>query len=367
MERETLCPETSIVVSNRKSLRVVIHAMHPRKVFRISRGARAEVENIFVRLSGEGVSGFGEASPNPFYAESARDVRERIEAAGPLVADLQIDCVADIELAWPQIWDWVAPSRAAQCALDLALWDWLARRNHQSVAQLALDEAPRPVPSFCTIGLSDSTELEEKITELRGFPLIKIKSDGRADLAPIAMVRERTGATVAVDANCAWRSMDVVALSRDLAKMGVLFIEQPLHPADDARMAELAAASALPIVADESCVVSEDVEELPGRFSGFNLKLVKCGGLTPALAMVRRGRELGLRTMVGCMLESSLLIAAGAVVAQQTDYADLDGAWLLRDDPFQGLPLQTGVLTPSNSPGFGVEPTGRGESSVLNP
>ena len=97
---------------------------------------------------------------------------------------------------------------------------------------------------------------------------------------------------------------------------------------------------------------------MPGRFSGFNIKLVKCGGLTPALAMLRKGQSLGLKTMTGCMLESSLLIAAGAVVAQQTDFADLDGAWLLDDDLFQGLPMQNGTLTPSPQPGFGVEPRG---------
>ena len=215
---------------------------------------------------------------------------------------------------------------------------------------------PHPVRTFCTIGISDALELERKVEELRGFPLIKLKSDSSADLAPVAYIARRTGAALAVDANCAWGEVVIGAVSRELAKWGVRFIEQPLSPADDESMPGILAASALPILADESCVTREDVERLAGRYSGFNLKLVKCGGLTPALAMARRGRELGLKTMVGCMLESSLLIAAGMVAAQQTDFADLDGAWLLRDDPFTGLSLSQGVLTPGSGPGFGVEP-----------
>jgi L-alanine-DL-glutamate epimerase-like enolase superfamily enzyme len=114
--------------------------------------------------------------------------------------------------------------------------------------------------------------------------------------------------------------------------------------------------SCLPILADESCATLDDVEGLRGRFSGFNIKLVKCGGITPGLRMLESARRLGLRTMVGCMLESSLLIAAGWVVAQRADYADLDGAWLLRNDPFRGLPLEQGLLLPPAGPGLGVLP-----------
>ena len=332
--------------------------MHPRKVFRISRAARAEVENVFVCLSKDGVTGFGEASPNRFYGESAGEVLRRIEAAAPLLGDLALESVADIKAAWEAVWRIVAPSRAAQCAIDLALWDWLARRLGVSVSELALGSPPRPVPTFCTIGLSDSDELAEKLGELRGFPFIKIKSDTRAELGPVRIVRETTGARLAVDANCAWGEVDVPAVARELAGLGVEFIEQPFHPSQDDRMKALSAASESPVFADESCVTIEDLERLPGSFAGCNIKLVKCGGLTPALAMMLRARDLGLQTMTGCMLESSLLIAAGAVVAQQTDYADLDGAWLLRDDPFTGLPLEGGVLHPACVPGFGVEPAG---------
>jgi L-alanine-DL-glutamate epimerase-like enolase superfamily enzyme len=135
-------------------------------------------------------------------------------------------------------------------------------------------------------------------------------------------------------------------------KLGVTFLEQPLLPEQDSHLPALA----LPVMADESCVGEEDVSQLAEHFVGFNIKLVKCGGLTPARRMVAQGKALGKRMMVGCMLESSALIAAGSVIAQRTDYADLDGAWLLGDDPFSGWRFDRGVMHPPSAPGLGIEP-----------
>lgn len=314
-------------------------------------------------MAGE-VVGYGEASPNAYYGETAEGVLARLEAVRPRVEALEIDSPEEIARAWETLWPHLAPSRAAQCALDLALWDWLARRRSMSVAELAFGQPPHPVRTFCTIGISTRAELEEKLRELRGFPAIKIKAsaDMGRDLETIRFVRERTEALLAVDANAAWRPEAVPALSGELARLGVEFLEQPLPPGEEAQMPRLLANTPLPLLADESCVRREDVERMPGVFSGFNIKLVKCGGLTPGLAMLRRGRELGLRVMVGCMLESSLLISAGAVLAQRSDDADLDGAWLLADDPFAptaagGTRLRNGMLEPASGPGFGVTPT----------
>jgi L-alanine-DL-glutamate epimerase-like enolase superfamily enzyme len=208
------------------------------------------------------------------------------------------------------------------------------------------------VATFATIGLSSAEELPEKVEELRGFPRIKLKSDQSASLDPVRFVRERTSALLAVDANCAWSEVDLSTLSRELAKLGVTFIEQPWPPALDAGLSKLE----LPVMADESCVVEEDAAQLAEAFDGFNIKLVKCGGITPARRMVATGKMRRKKMMVGCMLESSALIAAGAVIAQRTDYADLDGAWLLGDDPFSGWKFEHGILLPGAAPGLGIEP-----------
>jgi L-alanine-DL-glutamate epimerase-like enolase superfamily enzyme len=265
--------------------------------------------------------------------------------------------VDDIAKAWKES-STRLPDRAAQCALDLALWDWLGRKEGVTVTELAHGHAPQPVTSFATIGLSTNTELDEKIAELAGFPRVKIKSDAVADLEPARRVKEELRAAIAIDANCAWSTSALPALSMRFASLGAEFIEQPFPVAHDRDL--IRGSYPIPIVADESCVLEEDVERLSRNFDGINVKLVKCGGLTPALRMIRRAKELGMRTMVGCMLETSILIAAGCVAAQHADYADLDGAWLLANDPCTGWRFERGVLHPPQAPGFGAEPRDRG-------
>lgn len=335
-------------------LTCVSRELHPRHVFRISRGRRTEVRNVFVRLEREGIAGYGEASPNAFYDETWEGVTEKIEAARGFIEALDLQTVAGLETAWGKLWELVAPSRAAQCALDVALWDWLARRRGVSVTELMWSRKPAAVTTFCTIGLSSAEELAMKFPEMRRFPRIKIKSDAEASLRTIEYVRARSTALLAVDANCAWGATDLRALSKNLKKLRVAFIEQPFPPERDADLAR--AHAVLPLMADESCIVEADVPRVAPLYDGFNIKLVKCGGLTPARRMLLRGKVLHRKMMVGCMLESSALIAAGAVLAQRTDYADLDGAWLLADDPFRGWKFSGGVLTPPALPGLGVEP-----------
>ena len=335
-------------------LTCVSRELHPRHAFRISRGRRTEVRNVFVRLERDGLAGYGEASPNAFYDETWEGVMEKIEAARGFVEALDLQTVAGLEATWSKVWELVAPSRAAQCALDVAMWDWLARRRGLSVTELMWSRKPEPVMTFCTIGLSSAEELATKFQEMRRFPRIKIKSDAEASLRTLAYVRARTAALLAVDANCAWDGTDLRALSKSLKKLGVAFIEQPYPPERDAEIAR--ARSVLPLMADESCIVEEDVPRVAPLYDGFNIKLVKCGGLTPARRMLLRGKVLKQTLMVGCMLESSALIAAGAVIAQRASYADLDGAWLIGDDPFRGWEFAGGILTPPAAPGLGVEP-----------
>lgn len=336
-------------------LTVTLRELHPRREFRIARGRRTAIRNVFLRLEHDGITGFGEASPNAYYHETAEDIAAHLEGLAGFLAEANPATVEDLADLWQAAWPLLSPSRAAQCALDLALWDWLGRRLGQTVAELAWGHAPRPIQTFCTIGLSTPEELPAKLAELAGFPCIKVKSDASADLDAVRRVAtELHPAVLAVDANCAWTAERLPDLAAELSRLGVAFLEQPLPPSEDARFQP--GAFPLPIMADESCVTEDHVEAAARHFDGFNVKLVKCGGLTPALRMVRRGRALGRRVMVGCMLESSLLIAAGAVAAQGATYADLDGAWLLADDPFTGLPLEQGELQPGPDPGFGVTP-----------
>lgn len=337
-------------------LTLAVRELHPRRTFRIARARRNAVRNVYVRLEHEGIAGYGEAAPNAFYNETAETVVEKLTGISAAVSKLEVHGVEDIERIWTDLWPRLAPSRAAQCALDLALWDWLGKRLNKSATELAWGKGAKPVTTFCTIGLSSPEELVEKLEELHGFPAIKLKSEHSADLTTVRITRERMeNAIIAVDANCAWGDHDLGPLSRELQALGVAFIEQPFAPEHDSAFRK--ADSILPVLADESCVTEEDVDRVLSLFAGFNIKLVKCGGITPGLRMARRGNALGAKLMVGCMLESSALIAAGVVVAQRTHYADLDGAWLLSDDVFSGLRFDRGVLVPDSTHiGLGVEP-----------
>ena len=301
----------------------------------------------------DGIAGWGEASPHPYYGASAADVVRNLESLGGWLRTLSIRSVDDIARAWKEAWTRLH-DRAAQCALDLALWDWLARKEGVTVTELAHGHKPRPVTSFATIALSTKEELDEKIAELKGFPRVKIKSDANGDLEPARRVKDELRAAIAIDANGAWSQSALPALATGFSSLGAEFIEQPFPAAHDRDL--IRGSYPLPIFADESCVLEEDVDRLSRHFDGINVKLVKCGGLTPGLRMVQRASELGMRTMVGCMLETSILIAAGCVAAQHADYADLDGAWLVADDPCTGWRFERGILHPPAARGLGAEP-----------
>lgn len=330
--------------------------LHPRHLFRISRASRPQVDNVFITLTQDGVTGYGEASPNSFFREDPLDVQMALMGLSDYFRRQTLVSREDIGRIWHEVWEIVAPSRACQCAIDIALWDLWAKLNGKSVAECAIGRSLNPVPTSATLGLCPPEEWPERIEEVAPFPAVKVKVDARLDLALLERIRARTPSALRVDANGAWAGLDIAAASERLQALGVEFIEQPLMPSEDGKMEAVLRASRLPILADESCAIAEDVERLSGRFSGFNIKLVKCGGLTPGLAMARRGRELGLKVMIGCMLESSLLISAGCVAAQLADYADLDGSWLLRDDAFRGLEIRAGSLLPGPGPGLGAFP-----------
>ncbi len=266
-------------------LSVVIRTLHPRQAFRIARAHRKAVENVFLRLEDEGHFGHGEASPNAYYGECAEEVARKLHGLASFLGSRACASVEEIAATWEEAWTLLQPSRAAQCALDLALWDLLARQRGCTVGELALGHAPKPVTSFCTIGLSTPEEFDAKLLALQDFAAIKIKSDAAADLSTVRRICAVATGVVAVDANGAWSGHDLPRLAATLRELGVAFLEQPYPPAEDAALAP--GALPLPIFADESCVTEADVEHALAHFDGINVKLVKCGGLTPALRMVR--------------------------------------------------------------------------------
>ncbi|MBI4605932.1 MAG: dipeptide epimerase [Planctomycetes bacterium] len=336
-------------------LRTRVEELRLRHTFTISRGSQDLVPVVIAEVESDGrdggIVGTGEASPSSFYGEDAASVRAALEALEPWLAGADPRCFHHVlEEAAARL----GKARGALCALDLALHDLAGRLLGLPLHRmLGLDPARVPGTSF-TIGIDALDVMVSKLREARGYPIIKIKLGTPRDLEVVRALRRETSAVFRVDANCAWTARETIEKSRELKALGVEFIEQPLPPAELEAMEEVHAKAELPVVADESSVVPEDVPGLRGRFHGINIKLVKCGGILPALRMIHLARTFGLKVMIGCMIESSVACTAAAQIGPLVDYLDIDGPLLITNDPYRGVEYRGGELKLPAGPGLGV-------------
>ena len=322
-----------------------------RDPFRISRDMSGDVAvTVIVRLStaddrAAGRTGLGEGFPDTYYGENPATMSVvmplLLEAADPLEPRLGGEVGETrtaLEAASTAMDDAIRHHGAAKCAVDIALHDLAARRLGIPVHEL-LGLSPEIPPTDFTIGIDDPGVVGRRAARAARFPALKIKVGGPADLETLEAVRASYAGPIRVDANTGWEPEQAVRLIPELERLGVVLVEQPFpaHRLDQLRW--LQERSPLPIVADESCVVFDDLEGLVGVVQGVNVKLAKCGGVGPAARMLRRAGELGFRRFLGCMEETRVGIAASAAVASLAEWVDLDGALLLADDPFEGLDL----------------------------
>jgi L-alanine-DL-glutamate epimerase-like enolase superfamily enzyme len=242
----------------------------------------------------------------------------------------------------------------AKGGLDMALHDLAGKAMGVPVWQLigTSDQLP---PTDYSLGIDEPAVVAERARRVAHFPALKIKVGGPADLETLEAVRGVYGGPLRVDANTGWQPEQAAALIPELARLGVELIEQPFPARALPQLRWLRERSSLPILADESAVFEADLEMLQGVVDGVVVKLAKCGGIGPALRMIRRARALGMKVMLGCMVESSLGVAAAAMVAAEVDWLDLDGNLLLADDPFGGIELGDDCRWRlSMEPGLGV-------------
>ncbi len=309
---------------------------HP---FSIFHGSTDVQRTLIVELEEDGFRGYGEAGANTYFGTTVEAMTALFERHRAAIEARAID---EPEVLWQEFRSRFESSSPTQCALDMACNDLWAKTQGRPLWQLwglSLDEIPM---SNYTIGMAPIEVMVEKLREFSRWPIYKIKLGTPDDLETIRTLRQYTDAVFRVDANCGWSAAETVTNAMAMQKWGVEFIEQPL-PADRwDEMAEVFERSALPLVADESCRTEADVKNCVGHFHGINIKLVKCGGMTPARRMIARARELGLKVMMGCMVESSIGISAVAQFLPLLDYVDMDGALLLERDPAVGVRLDRG-------------------------
>lgn len=325
-----------------------LETAHP---FGIARGTQSAYRVVWVRLTDEdGLEGWGEADPSPYYGETADTVVEALKRLEPLLPD---DPFA-LEEAEARFVTRLNGNAAARVAVSAALHDLVGKRLGAPLWKLwGLDPTKAPPSSF-TIGIDAPDVIRAKVREASAYPILKVKVGTPDDAVILRAVRDVTDKPIRVDANGGWSAEQAIARLPLLKEMGVELIEQPLPPEDVEGLAEVRRASPLPIIADESCRTAADIPRLAGVVDGVNIKLAKCGSLREALRMIAVARAHHMMVMVGCMIETSLGITAAAHFTPLLDVVDLDGAALLERDPFCGASIAGGRVTLPTGPGLGV-------------
>lgn len=325
---------------------------------RISRGIMSGSHNLFVSFTRNGITGWGEMAPGD--SEGAGTVEEGMAALKKYVID-------DLDrLSISEVYDLGRQHEIASCAmaaLDMAMWDQLGKEAELPLYKLLGLPLPK-VPTSLTIGINPPEVIRERVplllkgTQVKGLKIKLGSPDGiGADQAMFSQVLESSkpfDVKLRVDANGGWSVEDARYMLKWLADRAVEYVEQPLAEGQESELPYLFKDRPLPIFLDESCRYSTDIPKYAQYIDGINMKLMKCGGITEALRIIATARALGLKTMIGCMGESSLSISAGAAISGAIDYIDLDSHLNLDPDPCKGADFINGIVTPTDNSGIGA-------------
>lgn len=325
--------------------------------FKIAHGSRTHTDTLIIGLEEDGIWGWGEAAHVPYYGIS---IERSIQEIKDISKDSYLDKNHSHEDFNAFLVHKLKGNHFAICAMDMAYWDLKAKQSEKTLSEyiqssgLIHQKAGKlPLSSF-TVGIGTATEMAEK-AKASDFPIIKVKLGSAEDDKLIRSIRKATTATLRVDANTGWRTSEAIYLSEVMNENNVEFIEQPFAREAYEEMAVLRQSVKATFIADESCKFESDLEPCIGAFDGINIKLSKCGGITPALRMIDKARSVGMKLMIGCMTESSIGISALSHLLPFVDYADLDGALLINNDPADGVKIIKGEAIFTGGFGHGGE------------
>ncbi len=336
-------------------LRFHPHTLELRHAFTLATSSRTSTPAMLVEIEHDGIIGHGEAAMPPYLGESQETAAAFLRQVNPTLWPDPFR----LEEILPAI-DALAPGNtAAKAAVDIALHDWIGKKLGAPWHRLwGLDPAKAPATSF-TIGIDTPEIVRRKTREAAGYRILKVKLGRDTDRELIETIRQITDTPLTVDANQGWTDREeALRMTEWLATRGVVLVEQPMPKDRLDDTAWLRERSPLPLIADESVQRLADVQRAAGVFDGINIKLMKCTGLREAHKMIILARALGLKVMLGCMTETSCAISAAAQLSPLADWADLDGALLIKNDPFRGAVLRDGRIVPTEGPGLGVELVG---------
>lgn len=334
-------------------LKFTPHTLYFKRPFKIAHGVRTSTPIVIVELEHEGIIGYGEASMPPYLGESHESVLAFLKQASPLLEKqkdpFQIESIlSEVDLFAPD-------NSAAKASIDIALHDLIGKLKNKPCWQLFdADKNKAPFTTY-TLGIDEPEIVKQKIEEGKDFRILKVKLNGENDKAIISNIRSITNKPIAIDVNQGWKNKeDALKMIEWLADKNVLFVEQALLKNNLEDSYWLFERSPLPLFADESIQRYNDIDDVKDCFHGINIKLMKCTGMHEAHKMILRAREFNLKVLIGCMSETSCAISAAAQLSPFSDYADLDGALLIKNNLFDGITFTEGKITLNDMPGIGV-------------
>jgi L-alanine-DL-glutamate epimerase-like enolase superfamily enzyme len=307
---------------------------------------------LHLRFTRDGVTGLGEGAPIVRYGESAESAREAVESVREFLVSAD---PWEFEKLMAEVSRRVKDQFAAKAAIDIALMDWMGQKLGVPLYRyFGLDPHDAPLTTY-SIGIDTPEITRQKVREAESFPILKIKVGLNTDEATIAAVRSVTAKRLRVDANEGWKDKaEAVRKINWLESQGVELVEQPLPAPMLEETRWVRSRVHIPIIADEACLHPSDIPRLAAAYDGVNIKLDKCGGILEALRMIQMARALGLKTMLGCMIASSISVTAAAHLSPLVDFADLDGNLLIANDPYRGVQVKNGRLLLPDRPGLGL-------------
>ena len=319
--------------------------------FSISGGrTKTHQPSLIVSLSLGNITGWGEAPAIVYYGVTVENMVSILEAKKAMIEKFAFTTP---DRFWHFLHHLLPQHPFLVAALDIAAWDLFGKLSKKPLFALWNTEWKNTPLTDYTIGIDSPEKMLQKM-QAKPWPIYKIKLGTPNDLPIMQQLTQNSTATFRVDANAGWTTEEAMHIIPQLAAMGVELIEQPLATDNWEGMLALKDISSIPLIADESCVSESDVAKCAGFFTGINIKLTKCSGITPALRMITEAREKNLQIMMGSMNESTIGTAAIAQFLPQLDYVDADGPLLLSKDIAQGLTFSNGNLQVANLPGLGV-------------
>ena len=319
--------------------------------FTISKGTKTHQPIFVVELEWRGIKAYGEAPAISYYGITVDQMADDLTAKIKFVESFSF---TEPKRFWHFLHHLFPKNPFLVCALDMAGWDLFAKiRNKPLYSIWNLSTSQSPITDY-TIGIDDPEVMLEKINN-HPAPVYKIKVGNEDDLQTLVNIRKTTNAILRIDANAGWQYEQAKSMLPVLEEMGIELIEQPFAKDAFEETRLFAQMTEIPIIADESCVGLADIEKCIGVFDAINIKLTKSSGITPAIDMIKRARQHGLKIMLGSMNESTIGTAALAHLAPMVDYLDADGPLLLKEDLASGITYTDFHLIPSALPGLGIQ------------